>query len=46
MLIVGSLSCVMISSRAVMQVNYLDDGEKSLLTERDKYDLNVLSGLE
>ena len=29
-----------------MQVNYLDDGEKSLLTERDKYDLNVLSGLE
>lgn len=29
-----------------MQVSYLDIGEKSLLTEGDKYDLNVLSGLE
>ena len=36
----------MISKRVVMQVNYLDIGEKSLPTEGDKYDLNVLSGLE
>lgn len=36
----------MILNSVVLQVNYPDEGEKGLLTEGDKYDLNVLRGLE
>lgn len=37
---------MMILNRVVLQVNYLDVGEKGLLTDGNKNDLNVLRGLE
>lgn len=37
---------MVILNRVVLQVNYPNVGEKGLLTEGDKYDLNVFRGLE